>query len=150
MKVVLLQDVPKHGKNGDVVNVSDGYAKNYLFPKKLAKLMNSQAQNELKTKEAAKEYHEEMSRQKAIDVKEMINGKSVVLSLKHGENGKLYGAVKTKAVAEKIKENYGVEVDKKKITFVNMENSTIKDSGVYKIKLRLFRDVEAVMELIVE
>ena len=150
MKVVLLQDVPKHGKNGDVVNVSDGYAKNYLFPKKLAKLMNSQAQNELKTKEAAKEYHEEMSRQKAIDVKEMINGKSVVLSLKHGENGKLYGAVKTKAVAEKIKENYGVEVDKKKITFVNMENSTIKDSGVYKIKLRLFSDVEAVMELIVE
>ncbi len=150
MEVVLLQDVPKHGKKGDVVKVSDGYANNFLLPKKLAKVMNNQAKKELQDAINAKNYHKEEDRQQAVNIANQINGKSVTLNLKHGENGKLYGAVTSKAVAEKISEVYAVAVDKKKIFFVSSENGNIKSPGVYDIKIKLFSDVEATMKLVVD
>ena len=149
MEVILMQDVPKHGKKGDVVKVSDGYANNFLFPKKLAKVMNNQSKKELQDAINAKNYHKEVDRQEAVNIANQISGKSVTLNLKHGENGKLYGAVTSKAVAEKINEVFLVNVDKKKIFFENLENGNIKLPGVYDIKIKLFADVEANMKLIV-
>lgn len=149
MEVILMQDVPKHGKKGDVVKVSDGYANNFLLPKKLAKVMNNQSKKELQDAINAQNYHKEVDKQEAVNIANQISGKSVTLNLKHGENGKLYGAVTSKAVAEKIKEAYLVNVDKKKIFFENLENGNIKLPGVYDIKIKLFADVEANMKLIV-
>lgn len=149
MEVILMQDVPKRGKKGDVVKVSDGYANNFLLPKKLAKVMNNQSKKELQDAINAKNYHKEADRQEAVNIANQISGKSVTLNLKHGENGKLYGAVTSKAVAEKINEVYLVNVDKKKIFFEGLENGNIKLPGVYDIKIKLFADVEANMKLIV-
>lgn len=149
MEVILMQNVPKHGKKGDVVKVSDGYANNFLFPKKLAKVMNNQSKKELQDAINAKNYHKEVDKQEAVNIANQISGKSVTLNLKHGENGKLYGAVTSKAVAEKINEVFLVNVDKKKIFFENLENGNIKLPGVYDIKIKLFADVEANMKLIV-
>ena len=149
MEIILMQDVPKHGKKGDVVKVSDGYANNFLLPKKLAKVMNNQSKKELQDAINAENYHKEVDRQEAVNIANQISGKSVTLNLKHGENGKLYGAVTSKAVAEKINEVYLVNVDKKKIFFDNLENGNIKWPGVYDIKIKLFADVEANMKLIV-
>ena len=149
MEVILMQDVPKHGKKGDVVKVSDGYANNFLLPKKLAKVMNNQSKKELQDAINAQNYHKEVDKQEAVNIANQISGKSITLNLKHGENGKLYGAVTSKAVAEKINEAYLVNVDKKKIFFENLENGNIKSPGVYDIKIKLFADVEANMKLIV-
>ena len=117
MEVILKQNVPKLGKEGDVVKVSDGYANNFLFPRGLAKVMNNQSKKELQDAINAQNYHKEVDRQQAINIANQINGKTVTLNLQHGENGKLYGAVTGKAVAEKINEVYMVDVDKKKISF---------------------------------
>lgn len=149
MEVVLLQDVSKHGKKGDVIKVSDGYANNFLLPKKLAKVMNNQAKKELQDAINAKNYHNEEDRQQAVNIANQISGKSVTINLEHGENGKLYGAVTNKAVAEKINEVYGVNVDKRKIAFEGIETGKIKSPGVYSIKIKLFSDVEANMKLVV-
>lgn len=150
MKLILTQDVAKLGKKGDVVNVADGYANNFLLPRNVAKVMNNQSEKERQDAINAENFHREEDRQQAINIANQINGKSVTLNLKHGENGKLYGAVTNKAVAEKIFEDYGVSVAKKKICIENNENGNIKSSGVYNVKLKLFSDVEANIRLFVD
>ncbi len=156
MELILTCDVSKLGKKGDIVKVSDGYANNFLLPKKMAKVVDNQSKKELQDAVNAQNYHKEVSKQQALDIKSVINGKTVTLNLKHGEGGKLYGAVTNKAVSQKINEEYNIEIDKKKISFENEKN--IKSPGIYNIKLKLFNDlntdnenenVEASMQLIV-
>ena len=149
MEVILLQDVSKQGKKGDVIKVSDGYANNYLFRNNLAKPMNNQSRKELEDAKNAENFHREEDRQQAVSIANQIGGKSITLNLKHGENGKLYGAVTNKAVAEKITEDFGVNIAKKKIVFENVENGNIKSPGIYSVKIKLFADVEATMQLVV-
>lgn len=150
MEVILLQDVSKQGKKGSVIKVADGYAKNYLFPNNLAKPMNSQSKKELEDVKNAENFHKEEDRQQAINISNKIGGKSITLNLKHGENGKTYGAVTNKAVSEKLAQDFGVNIDKKKIIFEDIENGNIKSPGIYGIKIKLFSDVDAIMKLIVE
>lgn len=149
MEVILTQNVPKLGEKGKVVKVSDGYANNFLFPRGMAKVMNNQSKKELQDAINAQNYHKEVDRQEAINIANKISGQSVNLNLQHGENGKLYGSVTNKAVAEKISEIYGVSIDKKKVSFENLETNNIKNPGVYNVKIKLFSDVEANMKLIV-
>ncbi len=156
MQLILICDVPKLGKNGDVVNVSDGYANNFLLPKKMAKIVDNQSKKELQDAVNAANYHKAVSKQQATAIADLIDSKNITLNLKHGEGGKLYGAVTNKAVSEKINEEYNIEIDKKKISFENEKN--IKSPGIYKIKIKLFSDansndqnsaVEASMQLVV-
>ena len=115
MKVVLLADVKGSGKKGELVNVSDGYARNFLFPKKLAKEANAQALNELKNAEESRAFKIKQETEAAQASADKINGKSVSILAKAGQGGKLFGSVTAKEIAEAIKKQYGVDVDKRKI-----------------------------------
>ena len=115
MKVILLQDVKKVGKKGDVIEASDGYARNFLFPRKLAQeasdsnmhILNNKKENERKHKLAELEAAQKLAGE--------LKGKEITIKAKAGENGKLFGAITSKDVAELIKEQYKIEIDKKKI-----------------------------------
>ena len=144
MKVILLQDVKKLGKNGDVINASDGYARNFLFPKKLAKeatdanlhILNNQKENERKQKLAEIEAAQKLASE--------LKGKEVKIEAKSGENGKLFGAITSKDVAQEINKVYKMNIDKKKIVM-----DTIKVAGGYEIEVKLYPEVSTKMKVII-
>ena len=136
MKVILLEDVAGKGKAGDIVNVSDGYARNFLFPKKLAQEATAGNLNAAKQKLAAKEHKKAVDKQNAQDVAKDLNGKTVTIKGKRGDGGKLFGAVTAKEIAAALKEQYGYDVDKKKFTV-----PTIKEIGEYTVPVKLYAEV---------
>ncbi|HHW45989.1 MAG TPA: 50S ribosomal protein L9 [Clostridiales bacterium] len=145
MKVILVEDVKGLGKKGDLCNVSDGYARNFLFPKKLAIEADQAALSQLKQKEQSKAYHEEQERQKAMDAAKTLEGKHLVIHAKAGDSGKLFGAVTTKEVAAEIKSKFGLDIDRKKI---NMED--IKAHGEYTAVVKLYSGINAKLSIKVE
>lgn len=144
MKVILLKDVKSLGKKGDVVNTSDGYARNFLFPKKLAEeatsnnlhILNNKKENERKQKLAELEAAQKLAGE--------LKGKEIKITAKTGDNGKLFGAITSKDVSTKIKEIYKVEIDKKKIVM-----ETIKVAGGYDIEVKLYPEVSTKMKVII-
>jgi large subunit ribosomal protein L9 len=145
MKVILTADVKGQGKKGELVNVSDGYARNFLFPKNLAIEANSASMSELKNREAAAAHHkqEEIDAAKALANK--LDGKKIVIKAKAGSQGKLFGAVTSKEVAAEINKVYGVTVDKKK-----MNVADIKNFGEYTAEIRLYTGITAKITVSVE
>ncbi len=145
MKVILTADVKGQGKKGELVNVSDGYARNFLFPKNLAIEANSAAMSELKNREAAAAHHkqEEIDAAKALANK--LDGKTVVIKAKAGSQGKLFGAVTSKEVAAEINKVFGVTVDKKKTNIAD-----IKNFGEYTAEIRLYTGISAKITVKVE
>ena len=137
MKVILTQDVKSLGKKGELVNASDGYARNFLFPRKLAVEANAQAMNELKNRESAEKYRLETELKNAKEVAAKINGKTVKLTAKAGQGGKLFGAVKTSAVAEAIAKQHSIKIDKKKIVM----NSEIKSFGDFEATIKMSQGI---------
>ena len=138
MKVILLADVKGQGKKGQLVNVSDGYARNFLFPKNLAKEANAAAMNELNTKAAAVAFHYEEDKAAAKALADKINGTTVTLNAKAGANGKLFGSITSKEIAVELGKLLGVTIDKKKLTVAD-----IKNYGEYTATLKLFTDISA-------
>lgn len=145
MKVVLLADVKGSGKKGELVNVSDGYARNFLFPKKLAKEANAQALNELKNAEESKAFKIKQETEAAQASADKINGKSVSILAKAGQGGKLFGSVTAKEIAEAIKKQYGVDVDKRKID----TNGDMKAFGTYECEVKLYSGITATVKAVV-
>ncbi len=145
MKVILLSDVRGSGKKGEVVKVSDGYAKNCLFPKNLAKEANAQALQELSNEKASAVHRQELEKQEAQKTVKVINGKSVKIISKSGDAGKLFGAVTSKDIATKISETYNVPIDKKKIHL----NEDIKSLGTYSFQVKIYNGITAEMSVIV-
>lgn len=139
MKVVLLADVKGVGKKGELINASDGYARNFLLPRKLAKEANAQAMNELKNAEASKAYKIKTETDEAKRAAEALEGKSVKITAKAGLNGKLFGAVTAKEVAQEIKKQFGLEIDKRKINL----SGDIKAFGVYPAEIKLYAGITA-------
>ena len=115
MRVILLSDVRGSGKKGDIVNVSDGFAKNFLFPKKLAKDASTQALKELDDAKKSLERQNEIKKKQAEEIKAILNERTIKIVRKGGEDGKLFGAVTSKDIAAQIKADFGVEIDKHKI-----------------------------------
>ena len=144
MKVVLLADV-KGSKKGELVNVSDGYARNFLFPKKLAKEANAQALNELKNAEESKAFKIKQETEAAQASADKINGKSVSILAKAGQGGKLFGSVTAKEIAEAIKKQYGVDVDKRKID----TKGDMKAFGTYECEVKLYSGITATVKAVV-
>ena len=136
MKVVLLQDVKGHGKKGELCNVSDGYARNFLFPKKLAVEADSTALNELKNREQAAAHHKQEEINAAKATADALNGKTVTLHAKAGSNGKLFGSVTSKEIAAEIKKVLGIEIDKKKMSVAD-----IKNFGEYTAEIKLYQGI---------
>ena len=145
MKVVLLADVKGSGKKGELVNVSDGYARNFLFPKKLAKEANAQALNELKNAEESKAFKIKQETEAAQASADKINGKSVSILAKAGQGGKLFGSVTAKEIAEAIKKQYGVDVDKRKID----TKGDMKAFGTYECEVKLYSGITATVKAVI-
>ena len=144
MKVVLLQDVKGHGKKGELCNVSDGYARNFLFPKKLAVEADNAALNELKNREEAAAHHKQEEIKNAKDLAAKLDGKTVTLKAKAGSSGKLFGSVTSKEIAEEIKKSLGIEIDRKK-----MNVADIKNFGEYTAEIKLYQGISAKMTVVV-
>lgn len=138
MKVVLKQDIKTIGKKDEMREVSDGYARNYLFPRKLAIAADAAAVNEVKTKEAAVEHHHAEEIAAAEALKNTINGKSVKIKAKAGKAGRLFGSVTTKDIAEALKPLCG-EVDKRKVIL----DVDIKAFGIYEVEVKIYPKITA-------
>ena len=147
MKVILKQDVKALGKKGDLVNASDGYARNFLFPRKLAAVADASAVNIARGKEAAADFHEAENVAAAQAVAAKLEGKTVVIKAKGGASGRLHGKVTGKEVAEALAQLAGSPIDKKKI---ELETKDIKDAGVFNGKVRLHVGVVASFKVQVE
>ena len=138
MKVILKADVKSLGKKGELVNTSDGYARNYLFPKGLAVEANATAMNDFKNKEKAKQFHKAEEIKAANEVKAQIEGKTVKLTAKAGANGKLFGSVTSKDVAQKIKQDFSLDIDKRKIVMQD-----IKAFGTVQAEVKIYQGISA-------
>ncbi|MHB0977583.1 MAG: 50S ribosomal protein L9 [Candidatus Aquicultorales bacterium] len=139
MKVILSQQVKGVGKAGDVVNVSDGYAHNYLIPRGLAKPATTGALKDLDTQKAAADRREERGRAEARELADLLSSKVVTLVAKAGEKGHLYGSVTPKDVADAAADQIGVKLDKKRVEIPE----PIKELGEYTVKVRLYPGTEA-------
>lgn len=135
MKVVLLKDLKGKGKKGDIINVSDGYAVNYLVPNGYAVVGNATNLNQAKQANAAQEYQAKLQKEHAEKMAESLKGVDIIIPIKCGQNGKIFGSVTNKEVAATL-EKLGYEVDRKKIDFPN-----IKTLGQYTAKLKLHPQV---------
>ena len=145
MKVILLCDVKGQGKKDQIVDVSDGYARNFLFPQKKAVPADAKATSELKSKEASKQFKLSEEKKAAEALAARIKDVTVEIKMEHGQDGRLYGSVTAKDIAEKLKEQTGVEVDKRKIS--TKEN--IKAYGNYAVEVKLLADISAKFTVLV-
>ncbi len=143
MKVILTQDVKSQGKKGDLIKVSDGYANNYLLKRGLAKVATKQALNELEGKRGAEEYRRNQEEVKANNIAERMKDMTVKLTAKAGANGKLFGSVTSKDVAEALKQQYNITVDKRKI---NLPDG-IKTCGVTDVKVSLYTGISGTFKV---
>ena len=145
MKVVLLQDVTAIGKKGELCSGSDGYARNFLLPRKLAKEANAQAMNELKNAAAAKEYKIKTETEQAQKNAGALSGKTVKIFAKAGQGGKIFGSVTSREIAEEVAKQYGIEVDKRKVVL----ESDIKAFGSYSFDIKFYNGITATMTVAV-
>lgn len=145
MKVLLLQDVKGTGKKGDIANVNDGYAKNFLIKKNLAKPADNSVMLEKASKEASIERTKLLEKQEAEKKASALKGKTFKINAKLGDNGKMFGAITSKEIAEAVT-NSGIEIDKKQIDL----ESNIKATGEYTIEAKLYSGVIAKFKILVE
>lgn len=138
MKVILQQDVKSLGKKGDLVNASDGYARNFLFPKGLAVEANASAMNDYNNKESAKKFHKAEEIKAAQEMASKLEGKTFSLKAKAGANGKLFGSVTSKDVSAKIKADLGIDIDKRKISMAD-----IKAFGTVQAEIKVYQGISA-------
>lgn len=138
MKVVLLADVKGKGKKGELCNVSDGYARNFLFPKKLAVEADNAALNELKNREESAAHHKQEEINSAKQLASLLDGKTVEINVKAGSNGRLFGSVTSKEIAAQIKTKLGIEIDRKKMSVAD-----IKNFGEYTAEIKLYQGIIA-------
>lgn len=143
MKVILQTDVKGMGKRGEIVNTSDGYARNYLFPRKLAIPADKQNMNEWNAKKASESHKKELEKQEAIKIKENIEKETLTIKTKAGENGKTFGSITSKEISESIEKEFKYKIDKKKILIKDQ----IKTLGMYTVELKLFEGVTAKLKI---
>ncbi len=137
MKVILQEDVKGQGKKGELCTVSDGYARNFLFPRGLAIEANAQAMNEFKNREAAKQHKIDVEKETAEKIAKKLGGKTVTVEAKAGSKGRLFGAVTSKELADAIQKQFDMEVDRRKIQL----KGDIKAVGDYEAEIKLYAGI---------
>lgn len=145
MKVILLADVKGQGKKNDVIEVSDGYAKNFLLPRKLAKLADAQSLNDVKVKEAARLYRIETEKKEAMALAERLRALTVKIPASSGADGRLYGSITSKDVAAHLQSEHGIEIDKRKLVLPE----PIKAYGTYEVDVKLYSEVTGKIRVLV-
>lgn len=146
MKVILLTDVKGTGKKEQIVNVSDGYARNYLLPRKLAAEATSEAMNSVTRAKAAEEHREAERKKEAAQIAEGLRGKTIKVVARAGEKGRLYGSITGQEIAEALEKQHGVSVEKRKIDLPD----AIRAVGEYSASVWLYSGISAPMRVIVE
>ena len=146
MKVILIKDVKGSGKAGDVLNVADGYARNYLLARGFAIEATAKNVNDLAGKKAAEQHRLDVAKSEAEATAKNINGKTLVVKAKAGQNGKLFGSVTSSTVSEMLKTQFGADIDKKKIVL----GSDIKAYGDYSAEIKMTQGVSAKISIKVE
>ena len=139
MKVILLCDVKGQGKKDQIVEVSDGYARNFLFPQKKAVPADAKATSELRSKEEAKQFKISEDRKSAAALAARIEGIEIDIVMGHGADGRLYGSVTSKDISEALKKRLSVDIDKRKIQM----KENIKAYGKYSVELKILADIGA-------
>ena len=137
MKIILKADIKGVGKKGEVINASDGYARNFLFPKNLAVQANNENMLELKAKQESIKYQKNQEKEKAMEIADKLSKILLKIQVKAGENGKIFGGVSSKEIAQELEKQYKILVDKKKIDL----KETIKTLGMQTIEIKLFEGV---------
>ncbi len=137
MKVILLDNIKGVGKKDEVINASDGYARNFLFPKKLAVEANNENMAKLKAKENSNQYKKSVEKEEAQKLAETLKGIILKISVKSGENGKIFGSITSKEIADNLKAQYKIEIDKKKIDL----KEPIKTVGTSIVSIKLYEGV---------
>ncbi len=145
MKVLLLEDVKAQGKKGEVVNVSDGYARNFLFPKKLATEVTPAILGEIKSKEASKQHKMAEEKKAAQETAAKFSSLAVKIYATSGADGRFYGSITNKEIAEELKTQFGIDIDKRKIIL----DSPIKAFGSYTLDVKLHTEVSGKLNIIV-
>lgn len=145
MKIILTETIKSLGQKGEMVNVSDGYARNYLFPRKLAIPADAQAINELKNREASLQHKKDEELASAKAVAGQLEGKSIKIAAKAGQNGRLFGSVTGKEISEALKKQMGVEVDKRKLSL----SEDIKSFGTYQVEAKLMPGISTKLYIVV-
>ena len=145
MKVILQQDVRDHGKKGQMVEVSDGYARNYLFPRKLAVPATADAVNTMKLREKARLRQIEEEKARALENAKKLESVVVRLSARAGEGGKLFGSVTNKDISDALREQYGIEIEKSRILIAD----PIRSYGSYEVKCRFGYEISGVIHLLI-
>lgn len=145
MKVVLLKDVKGTGKKGEIKEVADGFAKNFLFKNNLAKLADNSALNENKNQGEAAKYHKAQEIASAKELAKRIEGKKVIVKIKCGSNGKTFGSITSKEIADALAKQ-DIVLDKKKIEL----KETIKMTGLYSVIAKVYPEISAKFEVLVE
>ncbi len=147
MKVVLLQDVKGQGKKDDVINVSDGYARNFLFPKKLAAEADAKVMNEIRNKEASRQHKIDIEKQAARETAAKLQSVVVKIKIQAGAagDGKMYGSVTTKDIAEALAAQHKIEIDKRKIVL----DAPIKSYGSYTLDVKLYPEIAGKVNVVV-
>ena len=143
MKVILLQDVKSVGKKGDIIDANDGYARNFLIPKKMGVPANAENMNTLKLQKSNEAKVAQEQLEEAQRFAKELETKEVVLAIKAGEGGKTFGSVSSKEIATAYKEQCGITIDKKKIQL----SESIKNFGVYEVKIKLHPKVTGTLKV---
>ncbi|NLI60300.1 MAG: 50S ribosomal protein L9 [Clostridiales bacterium] len=146
MKVILLKDVKGSGVKGDVINVSDGYARNYLFPRGLATEATQGKLNELKARERAEQKRREQEADEARAMVKRLSELTLIIKTKSGENGKLFGSVTNKEIAEELKKQHKIDIDRKKIVLAE----PIKQLGEMELEVKLYPEISGKLKVKVE
>ena len=143
MKVILNEDVKGKGKKGEIVNVNDGYARNYLLPRNLAVEANKENLNAAQIAQGAKAHKKQEEKKAAQELADRISKLTVNVKAKCGETGRLFGAITAKEIADALKEEHGIEMDKKKIVM----NEHIKELGTYTLTVKPYAEVQASLKV---
>ena len=146
MKVVLLSDVKGTGKKGDIKEVSDGFARNFLLPKKLAQVVTPNILNDINNKKKAEEHKKQQELDQANQDRALLDGQAYVVRAKSGSGGRLFGSVTTREIAEAIKNKSGIEIDRRNIVLEN----DIKQYGSYEVIIKIHTGITARIYLFVE
>lgn len=143
MQVILLQDVKSLGKKGEIVNVSDGYARNYILPKKLGLEANAKNLNDLKLQKAAEEKRQKELLKEAQELGKQLESKTLEVKIKTGEGGRTFGSISSKEIAGALKTQYGLDIDKKKLQLPE----PLKTIGIHIVPVKLHPQVTAELKV---
>ena len=137
MKVILTQDIKGVGKKDEIINANDGYARNYLFPKKLAVEADAKNMSLLKGRKDSANFKKEKEKEKAIEIKEKMQGIMPKIKVKVGEKGKVFGSITAREISMELKNKYNIDIDKKKINL----KDPIKAIGTFTIDVKLYEGI---------